>query len=736
MSAAKPAPRRDFLFELGTEELPPKTLPALEQALREGVGARLDAAGLQHGALESFATPRRLAVRVRRLADQQPAQEIRRRGPPLRAAFDAAGAPTRAAQAFASSCGVDLEALGRERDDKGNEYLWFSGTKPGATTLSLLPDIVSETLAALPIPKRMRWGEGEAQFVRPAHWLVCLYGSEVVPTTLLGLHAGRTTRGHRFHAPREITLRAPAGYERSLLTRGFVVASFAARRERVREQVSSAAAALGGSAVMSAALLDEVTALVEWPMPVTGRFEERFLALPREVLIATLQEHQRYFAVAAPDGALLPWFITVANIDSRDSAVVRAGNERVVRPRLADAAFFWDQDRRAPLIDRRAELVRVTYQAQLGSVAQKAERVGLLAQHLAPLLGASEERVIRAALLCKCDLLTTMVGEFPELQGVMGTYYARLDGEDSEVASAIAEHYLPRHAGDALPVSPTGLALALADRVDTLAGVFVIGQKPSGTRDPFGLRRATIGVLRIALEKNLNFNLRTLIEQVVTLNTAAALASAGTATPSGTAAPSGSAPVPGTALVSGTTPVAGALEIVTAQIYAFVMERLRALYLEGERLQGVTTEMFDAVLDSAPASIPDFDQRLRALVRFLAAPEAASLTAANKRIANILKKSASAVAAVVEPQLLREPAEQALHLALNTSRPPIEAALERRDYAAAFTALAALRPSIDAFFDGVMVNDPDERLRTNRLNLLAALRALFTRVADLSRLPG
>ena len=720
MSSPRASARRDFLFELGTEELPPKTLGALEQALRTGIVARLAAANLEHGGVESFATPRRLAVRVRRLALQQPEQQIRRRGPPLRAALDAAGTPTRAGEAFAASCGVAFAALGRERDEKSNEYLWYGGTKPGAESAQLLPGIVSEALAALPIARRMRWGAGEAQFVRPVHWLVMLLGSEVVPATILDTSAGRNTRGHRFHAPRELPLRAPASYERTLQTRGMVWADFAQRRERVRDQVIAAAQTLSGQAIFSAELLDEVTALVEWPVPVTGHFEPRFLALPREVLIATLQDHQRYFAVESADGQLLPNFITISNIDSRDPAVVRAGNERVVRPRLADAAFFWDQDRRAPLEQRLAGLERVTFQAQLGSLAARTQRIGVLAASLAPVVGADPGQVASAARLCKCDLLTMLVGEFPELQGVMGGYYARADGLGDAVATAIREHYLPRGAGDALPSTPAGTALALADRLDMLAGIFAIGQKPSGTRDPFALRRAAIGLLRMALEKQLEFDLQQHIAGAVALAQAAIAA---TATATAAAAAAAGPPAADAATVAG-------------EVHAFIIERLRAMYLEGERLAGVSTEMFDAVHGSAPASLPDFEARLRALVAFLADPAAASLTAANKRIANILKKSAGGATLRVDAVLLHVDAERALHRDLAAARPGVEATLARRDYAAAFAALAALRPAIDAFFDSVLVNDSDAALRNNRLGLLAELRALFTRIADLSRLPG
>jgi len=698
-----PLERRDFLFELGTEELPPKALAQLEAALRDAVVAGLDALGLRHGPVESFATPRRLALRVRRLVAQQPDQLIRRRGPPVRAAFDAGGAPTRAAQAFAASCGVPLEALGRERDDKDNEYLCYAGTKAGAATVTLLPGVLGAALDALPIPKRMRWGAGQAQFVRPVHWLVMLYGAEFVPCTILETSAGRATRGHRFHAPRELPLRAPASYESTLLKRGKVVARFTARRERIRQQVLAAATQAGGRPISSDELLDEVTALVEWPVALAGRFDDRFLELPREVLVATLQDHQRYFAVESASGELLPWFITVSNIESRDPAVVRSGNERVVRPRLADAAFFWEQDRRAPLSAQIGALDRVTFQAQLGSIGDKVRRVAALAAPLAAPCGAQPARVARAAALCKCDLLSAMVGEFPELQGVMGAYHAQADGEDAEVATAIREHYLPRGAGDALPATPSGMALALADRLDTLAGIFAIGQKPSGTRDPFGLRRAAIGVLRMGRERALAFDLRALIDQAVAAQPVADLATRAAA--------------------------------IGEEVYGYIMERLRAQYLE-DAASGVSTEIFDAVLATAPRTLPDADARLAALVEFLKLPEAASLTAANKRIANILKKSAAGAAAGVDAALLQPGPEQALHASLLSHRPTVEAALARADYRGAFGVLAQLRPAIDAFFDGVMVNDPDARLRNNRLALLGELRALFTRIADLSRLPG
>lgn len=687
----------DFLVEIGTEELPPKALPALEAAFRTGVVDGLAAASLAHGAVESFAAPRRLALLVHALDTRQPEQQIRRRGPPVSAAFDAAGKPTRAASAFAESCGAALGELTRVREGKG-EFLFYAGRKAGVDSASLLPGIVQAALDQLPIPKRMRWGAGDAEFVRPVHWIVLLHGAQTLPVTLLGTLAGRATQGHRFHAPAPIALAAPADYAHLLATRGKVLASFDERRRKIRDGVEATAISIGGRAISSDALLDEVTALVEWPVPLAGRYDERFLELPREVLISTLQDHQRYFAVENAAGALLPWFITVSNIESRYPAQVRAGNERVVRPRLADAAFFWQQDRRAPLAARLPALDAVTFQTKLGSLGAKTARIESLSEIISAGLGWNIAHTRRSAALAKCDLLTAIVGEFPDLQGTMGAYYAAADGEPAEVAAAIREHYLPRGAGDALPESQPGTAVALADRLDTLAGIFAIGQKPTGTRDPFGLRRAAIGVLRILIEKRIDLDLRALIDAAVALQPVASVTAAD-------------------------------------DLYGYVMDRLRAYYLERPDTP-FTTEMIDAVLATAPRSALDFDARLAALAGFLARPEAASLAAANKRIANILKKSEGFVPGAVAAERLREAAEKQLYAALTGLRAGVEAALAQRDYALALATLAGLRGAVDAFFDQVMVNDPDAALRSNRLSLLAELRALFSEVADLSRLPG
>ena len=789
--------KKDFLVELGTEELPPTALRGLELAFASGVQSGLEKAGLTHSGLVSYATPRRLAVWVKKLVARQPDQDIKRRGPPVSASFDASGQPTRAATAFAESCGVAVDALQKLDEGKGT-FLFFIGTKAGAAATELLPSIVQASLDALPIPRRMHWGSGTAEFVRPVHWLVMLYGKEVLPARLLDIESGNQTQGHRFHAPRPVRVSSPSSYESTLLSRGYVIADFARRRELIRTKVVEVATSLGGTALIGDDLLDEVTALVEWPVPLAGRFEERFLELPREVLISTLQDHQRYFAIEDAQGRLLPSFITVSNIQSRDPSKVREGNERVVRPRLADAAFFWDQDRKQPLASRRDALDAMTFQVKLGSLGDKTRRVRALAGEIAATGVGDRSEAERAAELCKCDLLTAMVGEFPELQGIMGTYYALADGEPAEVAVAVREHYLPRGAGDELPETHAGLAVAIADKLDTLAGIFEIGEKPTGAKDPFGLRRAAIGLLRIVIEKRLDLDLRKLIgvalgnvradvERIRLIKAAAGgsaavskPANAGIAAGAGPAAAGGDAPAGvgasagtapganvGSATDSGSSaarqePTAGAA-VATGkpkagvpsgasgakgsaappaedQVYDFIMERLRAYYLERTTAAGgapmFTTEMFDAVLANKPGSPLDFDARLKALRAFLDLPESTSLAAANKRITNILRKSGESSDGAVDIEALKDPAESALWGAMDQLRAPVATAVAQREYANALGRLAQLRPPVDAFFEKVMVMDEDPRLRKNRLALLAQLHGLFIGIADLSRLPG
>ena len=691
--------KRDLLVEIGTEELPPKSLFVLAQSFADGVAKGLADAGLRHGEMKWFATPRRLAVRVAGVADHQPDQEIKRQGPAVANAFDASGQPTKAALGFAASCGAPLEQLQQVEGPKG-KVLQFVGEKKGEATVALLPGIVTASLNALPIAKRMRWGAGEQEFVRPVHWVVMLFGSAVVEAQILGVPAGKQTYGHRFHAPRAILISSPSKYEDVLREKGFVIADSAERREQIRTGVNQLATSVNGTAVIEAALLDEVTALVEWPVPLMGRFDARFLELPAEVPIATMQDHQRYFPVRDADGALMNCFITVANIQSRDPDKVRDGNERVVRPRLADAAFFWDTDRKQRLETRIEALKSVTFQNKLGSQYDKSERVAKLAVRIAGVIGGDVQAAERAAQLCKCDLLTLMVGEFPELQGLMGRYYALADGEPTAVATALQEQYWPRFSGDELPTTPTGIALSMADKLDTLAGIFSIGQKPSGARDPFGLRRAALGVLRMAIERSLEVDLSNLVETAVSLQ-----------------------------------PVSAAPE-VSAEIWSYLMERLRSSYLEANTGRTVTTEMFDAVLASRPPSPLDIDLRLRALESFLALPDAVSLAAANKRIANILRKAPADTSGAVEMAMLADPAEQALFEHVVSMERAVNPLLARREYTQALTHLASLRQDVDRFFDSVMVMAEDPALRANRLALLVRLRGLFVQIADLSKLPG
>ena len=686
---------RDLLVELGSEELPPKALRRLMNAFRDELVAGLDAAGLAHGAVRSLAAPRRLAVQVEQLATRQPDQSIERRGPALAAAYDAEGKPTKAAEGFARSCGVGMEALERLETDKG-AWLVYRGVQPGQATAALLPELVQNALNKLPIPKRMRWGAGSESFVRPVHWLVLLLGGEVVPATVLGIASGNRSRGHRFHHPEQIELTAPADYE-SALSAAKVLVDLDARKARIREQVEAAAAELGGVAVIDDALLEEVTGLVEWPAAVVGRFEERFLEVPAEALISSMQGHQKYFPVRDRQGRLLPSFITVANIDSRDVGAVRAGNERVIRPRLSDAAFFWEQDRKRPLAERIVGQRDVVFQQQLGSLYAKTERVEALAVYLAETLKVNGHEASRAAWLAKCDLATEMVGEFPELQGIMGRYYAIHDGEPASVAQAIDEAYQPRFAGDATAASPVGQVLAIAERADTLMGIFAIGRGPSGDKDPFALRRAALGLLRTIIERQLDVDLRRLLEQAAQVQ----------------------------------PPAVNAAAQVDA-VFQFCLDRLRAYYAD----QGVVAELFDAVAALQPPRPLDFHQRLLACGEFLKLADAGSLAAANKRIRNILKKVEGGVDAKVDPARLVEAEERALLSALEAAEADVAPLMAEHRYAEALHRLAALREPVDGFFDKVLVMAEDPQVQANRLGLLARISQLFLGVADISRLPG
>jgi glycyl-tRNA synthetase beta chain len=712
MSEALPA-AADFLVEIGTEELPPKALPALEEAFAVAVGRGLEAAGLSSESRESFASPRRLAVLVRDLQLHQPSRLTEKRGPPLKLAFDADGQPTRAAEAFAAGCGVALQDLERLETEKG-AWLLHRVNQPGQPARELLPGIINEALGALPIPKRMRWGAGTAEFVRPVHWVVMLLGSEVVPAVVLGVEAGAMTRGHRFHAPAPVALPAAGDYERVLQEHCRVIPRFSARRARIRDLAVAAARSVNGDAILEADVLDEVTALVEWPAAVPGQFDGEFLRLPEEVLASTMQEHQRYFPVRGTDGKLMPHFIAITNLDSLEPGQVRAGNERVVRPRLADAAFFWDQDCRVPLADRCDSLKSVIFEKQLGSLHDKSVRVAELGQRVAGELPGDHghERdvlrqwVVRAAHLAKTDLMTAMVGEFPELQGRMGYYYALHHKEHAEVAHALEEQYMPRHAGDRVPQHDTGRALGIADRLDTLAGIFAIGKRPTGNKDPYALRRTALGLLRILIEDGIDLDLPAYLDRALALQPVA---------------------VPDR-------------DQQCVALFDFIIERLRAYYLDGQspnfEAGEISAEMFEAVRTRSPSSPLDFHQRLMAVHAFLGLDAAEALARANKRIANILRGAETAPDGEPEPSLFEAAAESALYDALNALEADHRDHLARRDYAAALAGLARLKEPVDTFFDAVMVMDEDLAKRRNRLALLGRLRRLFLDIADLSQLPG
>ena len=684
----------NLLFELGTEELPPNALRRLSEALAAEFARGLDDAGLTHGGVTPYATPRRLALLVLDCAVAQPDRDVERRGPALQAAFDADGRPTKAAEGFARSCGATVDQLQRQETDKGS-WLVYQVRQPGRPVAELLPGIAENALNRLPIPKRMRWGTSEAQFVRPVHWLVFLLGDKVVPCTLLDAQAGNVTFGHRFHHPAAITLYNPEDYAEVLESLGKVVAHFDTRRARIRAFVEEAAKALAGRADLDDALLDEVTALNEWPCPIVGAFEARFLSVPQEALVATMKSNQKYFPLFDRDGTLMNQFVTIANIDSPQPELIRAGNERVVRPRLADAMFFWEQDGRKRLADHLGRLDHVVFQKGLGSMRDKSDRVAALAELIADHIGGDRVLARRAGELSRCDLMTDMVFEFPEMQGIMGRYQARRDGEPEEVAQAMDEFYMPRFSGDQLPQSRTGIAIALAERIDTLVGIFGVGMRPSGDKDPFALRRAALGALRILREHALPLNLRWLL--------AAAEDHLGESVK----------------------------EQGTVQaVYGFMLERLKGLYLDA----GTPLEVFEAVAAVHPESIADFEHRVRAVSDFRDLPEAEALAAANKRISNILKKVDGTIPAGIDPSLFELTAEKELADQVTAVAGRIAPLMADANYGATLQALSHLREPVDRFFDDVMVMAEKPEVRDNRLAMLQSLAQQFLQVADISAL--
>ncbi len=686
--------RADLLFELGTEELPPTALKRLSAALEEHFLAGLAEAQLAHGEVVSYATPRRLALLVRDLEKRQPDRDVERRGPAVQAAFDAEGRPTKAAEGFARSCGTTVDRLERLQTDKG-EWLVYRSRQAGQPANALLPSIAERALERLPIPKRMRWGSSDAQFVRPVHWLVFLHGDAVVECTLLDTPATRATRGHRFHCPKEITLYDPADYSAILENVGKVIAYFPDRRSRIRAQVEATAKKLGGTADIDKALLDEVTALNEWPVPIAGSFDAEFLEVPHEALVSTMKGNQKYFPVFDAQGRLMNHFITIANIESRDPEVIRAGNERVIRPRLADARFFWEQDGKKRLEDHIDSLKGVVFEKRLGSMYEKSERVAKLASDIAVAIGGDADKAHRAGMLSRCDLMTEMVYEFPDMQGIMGRYQALRDGEDPELAQALDEFYMPRFSGDRLPETRTGIALALAERLDTLVGIFGIGMKPTGDKDPYALRRAALGVLRILRERSLSLDILELLQKA-------------------------------------REQLADRLkdQEVVDTVWHFMRERLRRLYADA----GVPSDVFEAVITVAPPELADIEQRIRAVQAFLELPEAEALIAANKRIGNILKKADERAIEAVDPKLFEHDAEKQLLKDIRTAEGYL--LISKDNYALQLEALARLRAPVDAFFDDVLVMANKPAVRNNRLALLRRARALFLQVADIGRLQG
>nr|WP_298111995.1 glycine--tRNA ligase subunit beta [uncultured Pseudomonas sp.] len=677
----------DFLVELGTEELPPKSLKTLGEAFLAGIEKGLKAAGLDYGQVRCYAAPRRLAVLVEQLQTQQADRIQNLDGPPVQAAFDKDGKPTQAALGFAKKCGVDLADI-----DRSGPKLKFSQSIPGQAAAGLLPGIVETSLNELPIPKRMRWGARKTEFVRPSQWLVMLFGDQVIDCEILAQKSGRVSRGHRFHANHDVRISTPASYAEDLRS-AYVIADFAERRQQIAARIEQLAAEQQGTAIVPPALLDEVSALVEWPVPLVCSFEDRFLEVPQEALITTMQDNQKYFCLLDANGKLLPRFITVANVESKDPTQIIAGNEKVVRPRLTDAEFFFKQDKKQKLESFNQRLANVVFQAQLGSVFDKAQRVSALAGFIAERIGGDAARAARAGLLCKCDLASEMVGEFPEMQGIAGYYYAKHDGEPEDVALALNEQYMPRGAGAELPSTLTGAAVALADKLDTLVGIFGIGMLPTGSKDPYALRRAALGVLRILIEKQLDLDL------------ADAIAHA-------------------TQLFDGKVKAQG----LAAQVQDFIFDRLRARYED----EGVDVAVYQAVRAVAPTSPLDFDQRVQAVQVFRSLPQAEALAAANKRVSNLLSKAEGQIAAHVEAHHFDSPSEFALNAAIQQAEHAVQPLAQARQYNLALSQLANLREPVDAFFEAVLVNAENPAVRANRYALLAKLRGLFLGVADIS----
>lgn len=719
------ATMKPLLIELGTEELPVKALPGLAQAFFDGIVAGLGKRGIavQADGAKPLSTPRRLAVLLPGVAEEQPEQAVETFGPYVSIALDAAGQPTKALEGFAAKAGVAWDALERASDAKGERFVHRS-VKPGVRTAEVLPEVLAEAIAAMPIPKPMRWGDHDYGFARPVHWLVLLFGTDVVPAQLLGVVAGRDSRGHRFLHDTWVPLSAPGEYV-AALEAASVLVDPDVRRARIVAEVEAAARQAGGSARITGDNLEQTVALVEWPSAVLCSFEQAFLAVPQEALIETMEVNQKFFPVLDAGGRLTEHFVGIANIVSKDVEQVRKGYERVIRPRFADAKFFFDEDLKQGLASMGEGLAGVTYQAKLGSVADKVAWVSALAQAIAPQVGVDAALAKRAAELAKNDLQSRMVNEFPELQGIAGRHYAQAAGEDSEVALAIDEAYRPRFAGDDIAASGTGKVLAIAERLDTLAGGFAAGLKPTGNKDPFALRRNALGLARTIIESGYELDLKSLLnlacDQVAFAKTLE-VGRKGKAVAE-KAADQGF-------LVQVVPPTGGFTLAELEELYDFILDRLKGYYAD----KGVPATHFNAVAELRPHSLYDFDRRIDAIGTFAQLPEAEALAAANKRIRNILRKAEGEVPGQVDDTLLSEPAELALAEAVAAAIDDTGAALAQRDYVSVLSGLAKLRPQVDAFFDQVLVNAEDPAVRGNRLALLKTLGERFGRVAAIEHL--
>lgn len=712
-----------LLIELGTEELPVKALPELAAAFADGVVAGLAKRGVSHGAARSLYSARRLAVLIEGVAGEQPEQRSEVLGPYLNIGLDVDGNPTPALKGFAQKNGVEWSALERTTDNKGERFVARS-VKPGARTADLLNDVLADTLKAMPIPKPMRWGAHEYGFARPAHWLIVLLGSEIVEASALGCKSDRMSRGHRFHYAKPVWIAKPEDYIDSLRA-AKVLVDADERRERIRALVNEAASAVGGVARIDAGILEEVQCLNEWPQPITCSFEREFLRVPQEALIATMEANQKFFPVLDAEGRLTEHFIGIANIESKDPREVRKGYERVIRPRFADAKFFFDEDLKQGLASMNEGLRSVTYQQKLGSYADKVARIAALARSLAPAFGVDAELAARAAGCCKADLQSRMVGEFPELQGIAGRYYAAAAGEPLELATALDEVYMPRFAGDAIAPSKLGQLLAVAERLDTLAGGFAAGLKPTGNKDPFALRRNALGLARNLIEGGIDLHLWDAIDEACSEADLSVVAAAGRSRMRAAS----EAEAKGVAVSEDQS---GGMHLpnLRAELRDFIFDRLRGYYAD----QGVPSQQFEAVLELKPASLTDFDARLKAIAEFAKLPEAAALAAANKRIRNILRKSEDVLPEQIDASLFEGHAESGLHGAIDAAIAATDPLLANRDYVGVLMRLAQLRPKVDGFFEAVMVMAEDPRVRGNRLALLKRLSDRFLAVADVSQL--